>query len=360
MRSHGKLSCGTKRLLAGGAAALTVAGVALANPKPATQNMTTAPIAVQSRAIPGFNRTDRNATRFGKLEWRGGLVLSSPEKAFGGWSGLVLSPDGKRFVAVSDAGSWMTGKLQYRGKVLSGIQGTKLGPLLALKGKKLRRNRYRDAEGATLLSGTLEKGTLLISFEQLDRIGRFPLGKKGVGAPSQYLNIPSVVKERRSTDGIEAVAVLNKGPAKGSIVAIAERLMTKDGHHAAWFLRGGKHSAFAVRDIGGFDITDAAVLPDGDLLILERRFRWSEGVKIRLRRLAASKLKPGAVMDGETLLQADISKEIDNMEGLGVHTNAAGETIVTLISDDNFNRFFQRTLLLQFALAGKRGQQAKN
>jgi len=44
--------------------------------------------------------------------------------------------------------------------------------------------------------------------------------------------------------------------------------------------------------------------------------------------------------------------EIDNMEGLAVHRNAKGETILTLISDDNFSSF-QRTLLLQFALVGE-------
>jgi hypothetical protein len=36
------------------------------------------------------------------------------------------------------------------------------------------------------------------------------------------------------------------------------------------------------------------------------------------------------------------------MEGMAVHQER-GETIVTLISDDNF-RSFQRTLLLEFAL----------
>ena len=40
-----------------------------------------------------------------------------------------------------------------------------------------------------------------------------------------------------------------------------------------------------------------------------------------------------------------------NMEGIGLHRNASGETILTLISDDNFLPF-QRTLLLQFALVG--------
>ena len=61
-------------------------------------------------------------------------------------------------------------------------------------------------------------------------------------------------------------------------------------------------------------------------------------------------MKPGAVMQGETLIEADMSYEIDNMEGLAVHRDASGETILTLISDDNFNTFLQRTILLQFTL----------
>jgi hypothetical protein len=37
------------------------------------------------------------------------------------------------------------------------------------------------------------------------------------------------------------------------------------------------------------------------------------------------------------------------MEALDVHRNAAGETILTVMSDDNFSPL-QRTLLLRFAL----------
>ena len=40
------------------------------------------------------------------------------------------------------------------------------------------------------------------------------------------------------------------------------------------------------------------------------------------------------------------------MEGLAAHTDAKGATVLTLISDDNFNSYLQRTILLQFALAG--------
>jgi hypothetical protein len=41
--------------------------------------------------------------------------------------------------------------------------------------------------------------------------------------------------------------------------------------------------------------------------------------------------------------------QIDNMEGLSTHRTAAGDLILTMISDDNFS-FLQRTILLQFKL----------
>jgi hypothetical protein len=71
---------------------------------------------------------------------------------------------------------------------------------------------------------------------------------------------------------------------------------------------------------------------------------------MRLRRIDATAVKPGALLDGEVLIEADMSGEIDNMEGLAVHTAENGDTVLTIISDDNFNRTLQRTLLLQFTL----------
>ena len=73
-------------------------------------------------------------------------------------------------------------------------------------------------------------------------------------------------------------------------------------------------------------------------------------MNVRIRRIALGEIKPGGTVDGPVLLEADLGYEIDNMEGLSVHRSPAGETVLTLISDDNFLPF-QRTLLLQFTLA---------
>ncbi len=111
--------------------------------------------------------------------------------------------------------------------------------------------------------------------------------------------------------------------------------------------------SFAVKRSADYDISDAALLPGGDLLVLERKFGWSSGLAIRLRRIALADIKAGALVDGAVLIEADLGYEIDNMEGLSVHRIAGGGTVLTLISDDNFS-IIQRTLLLQFALAERR------
>jgi hypothetical protein len=96
-------------------------------------------------------------------------------------------------------------------------------------------------------------------------------------------------------------------------------------------------------------ITDAALLPSGDLLILERSLGWPEGLIVQIRHIKMHDIKPGMVVDGPVLFEADLRFEIDNMEGLAVHQAANGEIVLTLISDDNFSAL-QRTELLQFTL----------
>ena len=68
-----------------------------------------------------------------------------------------------------------------------------------------------------------------------------------------------------------------------------------------------------------------------------------------MRRIALEHISAGALVDGPVLLEADLGYEIDNTEALSVHRGAAGETVLTLVSDDNFS-IIQRTLLLQFIL----------
>jgi hypothetical protein len=311
------------------------------------------PVEIQATPLDHFDKAKPDRVRFGRLEWRGGLVLTSKSEHFGGLSGLVMDADGSNLLAISDAGTWMTADVAYTSGVPSGLKNAKVGPILGRDNRRMKRNAERDAEGVTLAGGSLAKGSVLLSFERNHRIGRFPFDGRRLGAPTSFLKMPPDTKQMDPNQGLESVAVLQGGPLKGSTIAFAERLHDPRGHHTGWIWVNGEPRKLHLTDGAGFDITDAVGLPDGDVLILERRFRWTEGVKMRLRLLESLDIASGAVMEGETLLEADMGFEIDNMEGVAVHRGPRGETIVTLISDDNFNHLLQRTLLLQFRLHEK-------
>ena len=287
--------------------------------------------------------------RFGKLTWRGGLVLSSPSKFFGGLSGLDFIDQGRKLVAVTDTGAWLMGELAYRNGAPAGLRDVRMGPLLARNGQRLHKKRYIDAEAIDVLPGRGTNKRVLIAFERRHRIGYFPMTAKGIGAAIRYVALPKGLRKAKKNKGIEAMARLEVGPLKGSILAFAERKTDKKGRLKAWLIGGKMPGKLKLVDHGGYSITDLAELPNGDVVILERRFRLKEGVKMRLRRIVQNDIRPGAVLDGEVLLQAGPQLQIDNMEGLSAHTSPDGETVLTLLSDDNF-QFVQRTLLMQFTL----------
>lgn len=308
------------------------------------------PVQVKATRLAGFEKSDPARVRFGRLEFRGGLVLTSDHARFGGLSDLLLSPDGQRFLAVTDEGSWLAGDIVLEGKRPAGLANVRLGPLLALSGRQLDRKRNQDAEGMALLSGDLERGIVLIAFERNQRIGRFPVRNGAVGAPTSYMKLPDDARRMKPNQGIEALTVLRGGRNKGAVLAISERLLDADGNHTGWLWTRNSPRPIAIRNIGEFDITSAAGLDDGSVILLERRYRWMEGVKMRLRLVPAAALTAGTLIEGETLFEADMSYEVDNMEGVAVHTGPQGETVLTVLSDNNFNTALQRTLLLQFTL----------
>jgi len=252
---------------------------------------------------------------------------------------------------VSDAGLWLTGEIIAGENGPAGLTNVRTGPLLDKNGKPLTRNRERDAEAITRAGSN---GQVYIGFEQRHRIELTPLRRAGPGSPRRQVGLPRSARRARGNSGIEGVALLTHGPHAGSLIFFTENLLDKAGNHRGWLAGRSKPMSVTLKRLKGFDITDLALLPDGDLLVLERRFRFLEGVKMRIRRIESAAIRPGALLDGEVLLEAGNGYAIDNMEGIAVHRGAAGDPVITLISDDNFNRGLQRTLLLQFALPRRR------
>ncbi|MEQ1653606.1 MAG: esterase-like activity of phytase family protein [Hyphomicrobium sp.] len=333
------------------AAMFAVAETSNADIKPNPRKLEVGAVEITAAPIASFNRFGAAETRFGKLEFRGGLILTAPgSRNFGGWSGLALDADGRTFTSVSDSGVWLTGTLAYKDNVLTGIDNARIGPLLALDGQTLKRNRDRDAEAIAVASGSAHNGALIVSYEQNSRLVRYDVTSAGFSTARSLLEKPKNAAGMRRNNGFEAMTVMKGGPFKGAAVAVSERHYDASRNHTGWIWAARGPEIFHLTNIGDFDITDIASLDDGTLFVLERRFRWLEGIKMRIRRIAAGELRPGATADGEILIEANLEYEIDNMEGMAAHRGPGGDTILTLISDDNFNHFLQRTLLLQFAV----------
>jgi hypothetical protein len=313
-------------------------------------------------ALPiDFDRDHPGRTEFGKLVFRAGLNLYAKTRHFGGYSALAIDPSGRSLLALSDAGSWLRATLDYDGRRLKGLSDAVLGPILGTDGKPLRDDRDRDSEGMTLVEGDTRQGTAYVSFERRHRIARYPFTAERFGPPAGTIKLPAGAKGMSSNRGIEAMAMIRVGQLKGTLVAFAEGLADKKGNLQGWLIGGPSPGGIVLRRLGGFDITDAAALPDGGIVLLERKFNFREGIKMRIRRIGPQELKRGALIEGEVLLDANDSLNIDNMEAIAAHRAPSGETVLTIMSDDNFSAL-QRTLIMQFTLpetkpvvAGPRG-----
>jgi hypothetical protein len=302
-------------------------------------------IDVQARPIEWFLPRDRSRVRFGALEFRSGLVLTSPYRHFGGLSALHLDARGEHFVSLSDRARWFTGRIVYDGKTMTGLADVKAAPMLGADGRPLTAKGWYDTESLAI-DGPIS----YVGIERTQRIVRFDFGRDGVTSRGEDTVVPPALRKLPSNKGIEALVMIPKGlPLQGTLVAISERGLDSSGNILGFLIGGATPGQFTIRRRDDFDISDAALLPSGDLLLLERKFSWITGVAIRIRRIPLAMVHPDALIDGPEIFHADLTYNVDNMEGLAVHRDADGKVVLTLVSDDNFS-ILQRTLLLQFTL----------
>jgi hypothetical protein len=302
-------------------------------------------ITVNAKPIVAFDTRDPARVRFGALTFRGGLELTSSYPEFGGISALRVNADGARFLAVTDKGRWLRGRIVYDGTRPAGITDAEMAPVLGADGKPLAARGWYDTE-----SIAEDGGMVYLGIERVNRIVRFDVARHGLQARGQPVPLPSGIAKLPHNKGLECLDVVPRGlPLGSTLIAISERGLDDEGNIKGFLIGGPTPGEFSVKRIGDFDISDCALTPAGELLVLERSFSRLKGVAMRIRRVALSDVKPGATVDGPALVEADMGHQIDNMEGLSVH-RAGGALVLTLISDDNFS-FIQRTLLLQFTLA---------
>lgn len=284
-----------------------------------------------------LNPAKSGQTTIGKLRYRGGIALTSDDRHFGGFSALGVSADGKRMISISDRGRRLAANLSYDADGdLVAIADPHLDTLADENGQPLRGKSDSDAES---MSPGVD-GEIIIAFERRHRLWRYLPGEiapRPLQSPSELAGMPS-------NNGIEALTLLNDG----SLLAISEG-PKGESDAVAWVSDRKGWSVMTYAASGGFRVTGAATLADGDVLILERRYTLRDGVAARVRRLAAKTIEPGARLKAQLIAEFRPPATVDNFEGIEVRRDADGRTFVYLISDDNFNPL-QRTLLMMFEL----------
>jgi hypothetical protein len=337
----------TRRAMLAITAAVLLLPAVVGRTEPANPRVAEPPVRIEVRTRPilAFEPRDPSRQRFGQLAFRGGLELTSPYQEFGGVSAIRVGADGARFLALTDKGRWLRGRITYDGIRPTGIADAEMVPILGGDGRPLAARRWYDTESLAEADGTVYVG-----IERVHQIVRLDYGKHGLLARGLPIPVPPGFKQLPSNGSIEALEFVPKGqPLASTLIAISERGYDEAGNLKAFLIGGPSPGTFAVKRSDDFDVSDCALLPPGELLILERRYSLMRGVAMRIRRIPLASIKPGALVDGPVVVLADMGYEIDNMEALSVHHTASGDTVLTLISDDNFSAI-QRTILLQFTL----------
>jgi hypothetical protein len=290
--------------------------------------------AVVGRPLPLAAEIEPGA-RVDGLVFRGALELSSGDGRFGGWSGLHVDAAGHA-TAVSDDGYFLDIDLaEDASGTLTGVRNARIETMRGPVGAPIPHKRDRDAEELIVLPD----GTRLVVFEQQVRFGLFPPGS---ATATRWIPLPGLVPP--TNQGIEAAVRL----ADDRFLLIAERLGEPTGIRRAWLGRPGAWAALAYVPPTNDDVSGATLLPNGDLVVLERDATVFTGFRSRLVRVPAAQIGPGARLAGSEILRLTSPYLSDNFEGVSARATARGVSLY-LISDDNYF-VLQRTLLLKFDL----------
>ncbi|MGE0241980.1 MAG: esterase-like activity of phytase family protein [Parvibaculaceae bacterium] len=306
-------------------------------------------LTVRTLPVKSFTMFSQLVT-FGGLEWRGGLELTSSDERFGGLSSLELSRDGGKLLAVSDKGFWFKADLLYTDDHLSGLDSAVMAPILGPDGRPNKGKIRSDAEALAGWEPGRIDGKVIVGFESRARAGLFDLGKSGFKARFRDLKLPRAAVKGPPNQELESIGRFASGPLAGSIIAISELNKDDNGDIRAFVWGGRKAFEFSVKQFEDYAITDLAILPDGDILTVERSFSSTSLPGMAIRRIrtddivAQGAVTPTLVFSGRMPFY-----RIDNMEGIAV-SELNGEIRVTVVSDNNYRPEFQRTLVLQFAL----------
>ncbi|UYY57624.1 esterase-like activity of phytase family protein [Sphingomonas sp. S2-65] len=279
-------------------------------------------------------------TQVGALTWLGGVRLTSEDRAFGGFSAMLV--EGDRFTLLSDYGNVVRFRMgadwQPRDVAFGDLPG----------GPETGWAKYeRDAESITI---DPVSGQTWVGFEWANAIWRFD---RALSRPEAHA-APAAMRRWPSGGGPEAMLRLRDS----SFLVLSEdgrpRGDAKSPARLGLHFPGDptdprqKPAPFLYVPPADYDPVDMAQLPDGRVLVLNRRFSIPDLFTAKLTLIDPRGLQPNQVLRGRQLATLAPPLLHDNYEALAV-VREGRDTIVWIASDDN-NEVWEQSLLLKFRL----------
>ncbi|HVJ00423.1 MAG TPA: esterase-like activity of phytase family protein [Sphingomonas sp.] len=275
--------------------------------------------------------------RLGQLEWLGGVALTSPDRAFGGFSSMAV--EGDRFTLLSDGGNVVRFRLGQDWRIADpSFANLPDGPGAGWE------KQDRDSEAMATDPAT---GDHWVAFENSNQIWRYDAAfSRALGHAA-----PPAMRRWPENGGAESLVRLPSGGfvaigevarARGTLNRIAIRFAGDP------VTAPGRGFRFSLAVPPGYGPSDATLLPDGRLLVLLRSFRLPYNFTTKLVIVEARAIRPGATAHGKVIANLAPPYIHDNFEAVAA-TREGSDTIVWIASDDN-RSFLQRSLLLKFRL----------
>lgn len=277
----------------------------------------------------------------GELTLTGAWELTSPHGWFGGFSALT-SEDGPGLIAGTDRGYLL--HLDVASGAPRPVPGSFRFVGITTRGRK----EFIDLESLARDPAT---GTLWAGFEYGNLLVRF------TRSGTRTISAPAAMEEWGMNSGPETLERL----ADGRFLVIAEA--AEEGsdtlHEALLYsgdpVDGAKPAISRMSAPDDYAPVDATQLPDGRLLILLRRVRYTLPASFDTAIAVADPrtMKAGAVWRAQTIMRLNGGIFADNFEGIAYVPSANGPArgSVWLMTDDNFS-IFQRSLLVRFDWPG--------
>ncbi|HEX5080337.1 MAG TPA: esterase-like activity of phytase family protein [Geminicoccaceae bacterium] len=293
---------------------------------------------VLTRSIP-LQEDAPQRVQLDALRFEAGFQLSSGDSRFGGLSGLWIAPDGHELIMASDHGTIWRAALEHDGDRLVGFAGWRATAIGHVSG---------DEPGRIDAEALADDGpNLVVAVEGAVLLRR--IARDAPEFAEALLAVDGLI-EAGATDSNEGIEALTTLP-DGALLALSEGVFEAPELLAAWRIEGSRVERLHYRVRDDFVPTGADRLDD-TIYGIERRFSLLKGgFTSRVVALDATRVRGGETLAGHVLAELGWPAISENFEGIAARRGTDGRTLLYLISDNNFLAL-QRTLLLQFSLAG--------